>query len=87
MNALKKGLIYIYIDNKVITALNLSVKKAVAIKIDGDQRLFTNILYSNEHGELLINLDHQGNHNDVIKFAVFVLPNIETSRLLLLSKP
>ncbi|MCZ6883960.1 hypothetical protein [Rickettsia helvetica] len=39
------------------------------LKLTGDQRLFTNILHSNEHSELLINFDHQGNHNDVIKFA------------------
>ncbi|MCZ6886485.1 MAG: hypothetical protein O7C02_00290, partial [Rickettsia endosymbiont of Ixodes persulcatus] len=33
MNALKKGIIYIYIDNKVITALNLSVKKQLQLKL------------------------------------------------------
>ncbi|WP_167316236.1 hypothetical protein [Rickettsia honei] len=27
------------------------------------------LLHSNEQGELLIHFDHQGNHNDVIKFA------------------
>ncbi|MCC8462284.1 MAG: hypothetical protein LN546_03805 [Rickettsia endosymbiont of Ecitomorpha arachnoides] len=66
VNALKKGIIYRQQGDNGVKFIG---KKVVEIKIDGDQRLFTNILHSNEQGELLINFDHQGNHNDVIKFA------------------
>ncbi|MEY4463173.1 MAG: hypothetical protein RLZZ81_144 [Pseudomonadota bacterium] len=65
-NALKKGIIY---RQQGCNGVKFIGKKVVEIKIDGDQRLFANILHSNEHGELLINFDHQGNHNDVVKFA------------------
>ena len=44
-------------------------ENAVEIKINGDNRLYTNKLYTNPQGELLINFDHFGNHKDVIKFA------------------
>ncbi|WP_085065586.1 hypothetical protein [Rickettsia peacockii] len=66
INALKKDIIYRQQGDNGVKFIG---KKVVDIKIDSDQRLFTNILHSNEQGELLIHFDHQGNHNDVIKFA------------------
>ncbi|MFP3011694.1 MAG: hypothetical protein ACEY3D_01490, partial [Rickettsia sp.] len=62
IDALTKGIIH---NPQGKNGVKFIGKKAVEIKIDGDQRLFTNILHSNEQGELLINFDHQGNHNDV----------------------
>lgn len=66
IDALTKGIIH---SPQGKNGIKFIGKKAVEIKIDGDQRLFTNILHSNEQSELLINFDHQGNHNDVVKFA------------------
>ncbi|HJD54568.1 MAG TPA: hypothetical protein LFW11_04365 [Rickettsia endosymbiont of Proechinophthirus fluctus] len=66
INTLKKDIIYRQQEDNSVKFID---KKVVNIKIDGDQRLCTNILHSNEQGELLIHFDHQGNHNDVIKFA------------------
>ncbi|MFV9929534.1 MAG: hypothetical protein AB8U82_01000 [Rickettsia endosymbiont of Haemaphysalis japonica] len=68
INALKKDIIYRQQGDNGVKFIG---KKVVDIKIDGDQRLFTNILHSNEQGELLIHFDHQENHNDVIKLLIF----------------
>ena len=45
MNTLKKGLIYRQQGDNGVKFIG---KKAVEIKIDGDQHLFKNILHSNE---------------------------------------
>ncbi|WP_341788447.1 hypothetical protein [Rickettsia endosymbiont of Lasioglossum villosulum] len=66
INALEKGIIYKQQGNNGVKFLK---ENAVEIKINGGNRLYTNILNTNPQGELLINFDHFGNHKDVIKFV------------------
>ncbi|MFY9589688.1 tetratricopeptide repeat protein [Rickettsia endosymbiont of Halotydeus destructor] len=64
--AIEKGITYCKTS---VNGVKFLQNKAVEVKIDGDMRLYTNILYKNSHGELLINFDHYGNHNEVENFA------------------
>ncbi|HJD65630.1 MAG TPA: hypothetical protein LFV91_00810 [Rickettsia endosymbiont of Bembidion nr. Transversale] len=66
INALEKGIIYKQQGNNGVKFLK---ENAVEIKINGGNRLYTNILHTNPQGELLINFDHLGNHKDVIDFV------------------
>ncbi|MCC8418671.1 MAG: hypothetical protein LN590_03675 [Rickettsia endosymbiont of Glossina mortisans submortisans] len=45
------------------------LKKAFEVKIDGDERVYTNHVSTNEEGELLLNFDHNGDHLEVKSFV------------------
>ncbi|WP_341787386.1 hypothetical protein [Rickettsia endosymbiont of Cantharis rufa] len=53
--AIEKGITYC---KTVINGVKFLQNKAVELKIDGDMRLFTNLLYRNSQEELLINFDY-----------------------------
>ena len=64
-NALDKGII----EQKLgINGVKFLGNKAIELKIDGDLRLFTNNIYINEEGKLLVIFDHSGNHEAVQNF-------------------
>jgi len=64
-NALDKGII----EQKLgINGVKFLGNKAIELKIDGDLRLFTNNIYINKEGKLLVTFDHSGNHEAVQNF-------------------
>lgn len=64
--AIEKGITYCKTG---INGVKFLQNKAVELKIDGDMRLFTNLIYKNSQEELLINFDHYGNHDEAGNFA------------------
>jgi hypothetical protein len=65
-SALQKGIITEKFGKNGVKFL---ADKAVELKIDGDKRLFTNIMHVNNEGKLLIIFDHEGNHEAVDHFV------------------
>ncbi|HJD55064.1 MAG TPA: hypothetical protein LFW21_00025, partial [Rickettsia endosymbiont of Pyrocoelia pectoralis] len=64
--ALEKGITYCKTS---INGVKFLQNKAVEVKIDGDMRLFTDIIYKNSDAELLIEFDHYGRHDEAENFA------------------
>lgn len=64
--SLEKGITYYKTG---INGVKFLQNKAVEIKIDGDMRIYANIIHKNSCAELFIDFDHYGNHNEVSKFA------------------
>ncbi|MCC8377943.1 MAG: tetratricopeptide repeat protein [Rickettsia endosymbiont of Graphium doson] len=62
----EKGLIFKKIAQNGVKFL----KKTFEIKIDGDERIYTNEVYENQEEELLLNFDHNGNHDEVKNFLI-----------------
>jgi len=61
----EKGLIYRKFGQNGVKFL----KKAFEVKIDDNERVYTNHISVNDEGELLLNFDNNGNHNEVESFV------------------
>lgn len=64
-NAATKG--FVSADSKGKNGFKNLQKKIIELKINGDERLYTDKEYINEDGDILIILDNRGNHREVSK--------------------